>query len=79
MTALSNRFRGGSRGWCTLVHQIHATGWENSSIMVGVFVSLCLASKKPSKREIFVPDGTDLAVKLLRKLLVKTHTRKRLL
>ena len=26
---------------------------------------LCLASKKPSEREFFVPAGTDLAVKLL--------------
>jgi hypothetical protein len=33
--------------------------------MVGMFVSLCLASQKPSEREFFVPAGTDLAVKLL--------------
>ncbi len=33
--------------------------------MVGIIVSLCLASKKPSEREFFVPAGTDLAVKLL--------------
>ena len=33
--------------------------------MVGMFVSLCLASKKPSEREFFVPAGTDLGVKLL--------------
>jgi hypothetical protein len=26
---------------------------------------LCLASKKPSEREFFVPAGTDLGVKLL--------------
>jgi hypothetical protein len=32
---------------------------------VVVFVCLCLASKKPSKREFFVPAGTDLGVKLL--------------
>ncbi len=48
------------------VHQIHAAGGENSSIMVGMFVCLCLASKKPSEREFFVPVGTDLAVKLLK-------------
>jgi hypothetical protein len=48
-----------------LVHQNHAAGGENGSIMVGMFVSLCLASKKPSEREFFVPAGTDLAVKLL--------------
>jgi hypothetical protein len=48
------------------VHQIHAAGGENGSIMVGMFVCLCLASKKPSEREFFVPVGTDLAVKLLK-------------
>ena len=37
--------------------------------MVGMFVSLCLASKKPSEREFFVPVGTDLGVKLLRVLI----------
>ena len=35
--------------------------------MVGMFVSLCLASQKPSEREFFVPAGTDLGVKLLPK------------
>ena len=33
--------------------------------MVGMFVSLCLASKKSSEREFFVPAGTHLGVKLL--------------
>jgi hypothetical protein len=32
--------------------------------MVGMFVCLCLVSKKPSEREFFVPAGTDLGVKL---------------
>jgi hypothetical protein len=36
--------------------------------MVGMFVCLCLTSKKPSEREFFVPAGTDLGVKLLRPL-----------
>jgi hypothetical protein len=63
--ASSNSFRVGSRGWGTLIHQNHAAGEENGSIMVGMFVSLCLASKKPSEREFFVPAGTDLGVKLL--------------
>jgi hypothetical protein len=45
-----------------LVHQNHATGGENGSIMVGMFVSLCLASQKTSEREFFVPAGTDLDV-----------------
>ncbi len=45
--------------------QNHAAGGANGSIMVGMFVCLCLASKKPSEREFFVPAGTDLGVKLL--------------
>ena len=36
-----------------LVHQNHADGEENCSIMVGMFVSLCLASKKTSERKLF--------------------------
>jgi len=43
----------------------NVAGGENGSIMVGMFVSLYLASQKPSEREFFVPAGTDLAVKLL--------------
>jgi hypothetical protein len=30
--------------------------------MVGMFVRLCLTSKKPSEQEFFVPAGTDLGV-----------------
>ena len=63
--ASSNPFRVGSRGWGTLIHQNHAAGEENGSLMVGMFVCLCLASKKPSEWEFFVPAGTDLGVKLL--------------
>jgi hypothetical protein len=33
--------------------------------MVGIFVCLCLASKKPSAREFFVLAEQDLAVHLL--------------
>jgi hypothetical protein len=47
------------------VHKNHAAGGENGSIMMGMFVCLCLASQKPSKREFFVPARTDLGVKLL--------------
>jgi hypothetical protein len=49
-----------------LVHQNHVAGAGrgNGSIMVGMFVSLCLASKKPSKRGFFIPAGTNLAAKL---------------
>jgi hypothetical protein len=42
-----------------LVHKNHAAGGGNGSIMVGMFVSLCLASQKSSERELF------LGVKLL--------------
>ena len=52
-------------GWGTLVHQNHADGEEIGSIMVGMFVSLCLASKNSSESEFFVPAGTHLGVKLL--------------
>ncbi len=49
------------------LHQSHGAGGENGSIMmVVVFVCLCLASKKPSKREFFVAAGTDLAVRVLK-------------
>jgi hypothetical protein len=48
-----------------LVHQNNAAREENGSIMVGMFVSLCLASKKSSEREFFVPAKTHLGVKLL--------------
>ena len=34
--------------------------------MVGMFVSLCLASQKPSEQEFFVPARMHLGVKLLR-------------
>ena len=63
--ASSNPFPVGSRGWGMLDRQNHADGGANSSIMVGMFVCLCLTSKKPSEREFFVPAGTDLGVKLL--------------
>ncbi len=52
-TASSNPFRVGSRGWGTLVHQNHAAGEKNGSIMVGMYVSLCLASKKSFPRGSF--------------------------
>ncbi len=65
MTASSNPLRVGSWGWGMLVHQNHAAGEEKGSIMVGMFVSLCLASKKSSEREFFIPARTHLGVKLL--------------
>jgi hypothetical protein len=53
-----------------LGQQNHAAGGANGSIMVVVFVCLCLASKKPSEREFFVPAGTDFGVKLLKVILL---------
>ena len=52
------------------VHKNQAAGGENGSIMVGMFVSLCLASKKSSEREFFVPVGTHLGVKLFEHFFV---------
>jgi hypothetical protein len=48
-----------------LGQQNHAAGGANGSIMVVVIVCLCLASKKPSEREFFVPARMGLGVKLL--------------
>jgi len=42
-----------------LIHQNHAAGGENGTIMVGMFVSLCLTSQKPSEREFFIPAGMN--------------------
>jgi len=47
------------------INQNHAAGGGNGSIMVGMFVCLCLASQKPSEWEFFVPARTNLGVKLL--------------
>ncbi len=63
--ALANPFCKGSRGLGVLDRQNHAAGGANGSIMVGIFVCLCLPSKKPSEREFLVPTRTDLGVKLL--------------
>ena len=48
-----------------LGQQNHAAGGGNGSIMVGMFVCLCLASQNLSEWEFFVPARTDLGVKLL--------------
>ncbi len=69
MAASSNPFRIGSRGWGAHIHQNHGAGGGNSSIMVGMFVCLCLVSKKPSEREFFIPARMDVGVKLLTRLL----------
>jgi hypothetical protein len=53
-----------------LDQQNHAAGGAHGFIMVGMFVCLCLASKKPSEREFFVPAGMGLGVKLF-KLQIK--------
>jgi hypothetical protein len=57
------------------IHQNHGAGGGNGSIMVGMFVCLCLASKKPSKQEFFVPARTDVAVKLLNAVATLTERR----
>ena len=75
MMVLSNPLWRGSQGSGILVHQNHATGGANGSIMVVMFVSLCLASQKPSDRELFIPARTDLGVKLLTKSYENFGTR----
>ena len=57
------------------IHQNHGAGGGNGSIMVGMFVCLCLASKKPSKWEFFVPARTDVTVKLLNAVATLTGRR----
>jgi len=47
------------------VHKNHAAGGGNGSIMVGMFVFLCLASRKPSERDFFVLARTDLGKLLI--------------
>ena len=62
----TNPLQRGSRGWGMFLHQNHGAGGGNGPVMVGMFVCLCLASKKPSQREFFVPARTDLSVLMLR-------------
>jgi len=65
MAASSNLLQRGSWGCSKFIHKNHAAGGGNSSIMVGMFVFLCLASQKPSDREFFVPARTHLVAKLV--------------
>ena len=65
MAASTNPFQRGFWGWGVFIHQHHGAGGENSSIMVGMFVCLWLASQNPFERDFFVPAITDLGVKLL--------------
>jgi len=65
MAASSNPLQRGSRGWGMFLHQKpYGAGGGNGSVMVGMFVCLHLASKKPSEREFFFSARMDLAVKL---------------
>jgi hypothetical protein len=75
MVASSNPFQRGSRGWGVFIHQNHGAGWGNGSIMVGMFVCLCLASQNPFEREFFVPVRTDLGVNSLTLISVPTGTK----
>jgi len=55
------------------IHKNHAAGGENGSIMVGMFVFLCLVSQNSSEWEFFVPTRMDLGVKLLTALPLLAH------
>ena len=66
MVASSHPLQRGSRVWGVFLYQNHGTaGGGNSSVMVGMFVCLCLDSQNPFERERFVPARTDFGVKLL--------------
>jgi hypothetical protein len=52
----------------------HATGEANGSIMVGMFVCCVFCQQKASPAGVFVPAGTDLAVKLLRSIVKHAKT-----
>ena len=57
----SNPLQRGSRGCGMFIHQNHAAGGENGSIMVGMFVCLCLVSQKPpSESFLFPPERTKV-------------------
>jgi hypothetical protein len=76
MAASFNPFvKRGSREWGMFVHQNHAAGGVNCSIMVGMVVCLCLASQKPSEREFFVPVRTDFGVNSLTAKSVPAGTK----
>ena len=65
MAASSNPFQRGSRGWGMFIHGNHDAGGENDSSWWGCLCDECVASKKSSERELFVPAGTHLGIKLL--------------
>jgi hypothetical protein len=47
------------------LHQNHDAGGGNGSIMVGMFVFLCLASQNPFRAGVFCSRQNDLGVNLL--------------
>jgi hypothetical protein len=49
MAATSNPLRRCSRGWGMFLHPNHAAGGGNGSIMVGMFLCLCLSSQNLSQ------------------------------
>ena len=65
MSALSNPFQRGSRGWGMFIHGNHDARGKNGSSWWGCLCVVCFASKKSSEREFFIPAGMHLAVKLL--------------
>jgi hypothetical protein len=56
---LAKRLLGHSWGCGMFLHQSHGTRGGNDSIMVGMFVCLCLARQNPFEREfLFPPEWT---------------------
>jgi hypothetical protein len=72
---LNNPFQRGYLHQIGLIHQSHAVGEANGSIMVVKFVDCCIGGgryfpyysyrRNPMGREFFVPTGTLIAVELL--------------
>jgi hypothetical protein len=60
MAALANPFCRGFQGWSMLDRQNHAAGGAKGSIMVGMYVSVCFTSKKPSEQEFFCSRQNEL-------------------
>ena len=55
MSALSNPFRVGSRGWGMFIHGNHDARGENGSLWWECLCDVCFAGEKSSEREFFIP------------------------
>jgi len=65
MAASPNPLRRSSRGWGVFMLGNHAARQKNGSSWWRCLCDVCFASKKSSKRKLFVPTRMHLGVKLL--------------